>query len=139
MKKFLRILVLLVILGVALLLLFGDRFGLGFGTGLGFGQAADSSERSDSTESDASGSGDSVRGMETDPADLPDTITVTIREDKVYVEDKEIADAYALKSYIETINTDDRKYKLVDDNSIRATYEWVTGVFDELKIPLSEE
>jgi biopolymer transport protein ExbD len=77
--------------------------------------------------------------METDPADLPDTITVTIREDKVYVEDKEIADADALKSYIETINTDDRKYKLVDDNSIRATYEWVTGVFDELKIPLSEE
>ncbi|MBQ1896477.1 MAG: hypothetical protein II154_01055 [Lachnospiraceae bacterium] len=139
MKKFLRILVLLVILGVALLLLFGDRFGLGFGTGLGFGQAADSSERSGSTESDASGSGDSVRGMETDPADLPDTITVTIREDKVYVEDKEIADADALKSYIETINTDDRKYKLVDDNSIRATYEWVTGVFDELKIPLSEE
>lgn len=139
MKKFLRILVLLVILGVALLLLFGDRFGLGFGTGLGFGQAADSSERSGSTESEASGSGDSVRGMETDPADLPDTITVTIREDKVYVEDKEIADADALKSYIETINTDDRKYKLVDDNSIRATYEWVTGVFDELKIPLSEE
>ena len=139
MKKFLRILVLLVILGVALLLLFGDRFGLGFGTGLGFGQAADSSERSGSTESDASGSGDSVRGMETDPADLPDTITMTIREDKVYVEDKEIADADALKSYIETINTDDRKYKLVDDNSIRATYEWVTGVFDELKIPLSEE
>ena len=139
MKKFLRILVLLIILGVALLILFGDRFGLGFGTGLGFGQAADSSERSDSTESDASGSGDSVRGMETDPADLPDTITVTIREDKVYVEDKEIADADALKSYIETINTDDRKYKLVDDNSIRATYEWVTGVFDELKIPLSEE
>ena len=139
MKKFLRILVLLIILGVALLLLFGDRFGLGFGTGLGFGQAADSSERSGSTESDASGSGDSVRGMETDPADLPDTITVTIREDKVYVEDKEIADADALKSYIETINTDDRKYKLVDDNSIRATYEWVTGVFDELKIPLSEE
>ena len=139
MKKFLRILVLLVILGVALMLLFGDRFGLGFGTGLGFGQAADSSERSDSTESDASDSGDSVRGMETDPADLPDTITVTIREDKVYVEDKEIADADALKSYIETINTDDRKYKLVDDNSIRATYEWVTRVFDELKIPLSEE
>lgn len=139
MKKFLRILVLLVILGVALLLLFGDRFGLGFGTGLGFGQAADSSERSGSTESEASGSGDSFRGMETDPADLPDTITVTIREDKVYVEDKEIADADALKSYIETINTDDRKYKLVDDNSIRATYEWVTGVFDELKIPLSEE
>ena len=139
MKKFLRILVLLVILGVALLLLFGDRFGLGFGTGLGFGQAADSSERSDRTEGEASGSGDSVRGMETDPADLPDTITVTIREDKVYVEDKEIADADALKSYIETINTDDRKYKLVDDNSIRATYEWVTGVFDELKIPLSEE
>lgn len=139
MKKFLRILVLLIILGVALLILFGDRFGLGFGTGLGFGQAADSSERSGSTESEASGSGDSVRGMETDPADLPDTITVTIREDKVYVEDKEIADADALKSYIETINTDDRKYKLVDDNSIRATYEWVTGVFDELKIPLSEE
>lgn len=139
MKKFLRILVLLVILGVALLLLFGDRFGLGFGTGLGFGQAADSSERSGSTESEASGSGDSARGMETDPSDLPDTITVTIREDKVYVEDKEIADADALKSYIETINTDDRKYKLVDDNSIRATYEWVTGVFDELKIPLSEE
>lgn len=138
MKKFLRILVLLVILGVVLLFLFGDRFGLGFGTGFGFGQTADSSDRSSTAESSSAGSEDSTRGLP-DPADLPDTITVTIREEKVYVEDLEVADADELRSYIESINTDDRKYKLVDDNSIRATYEWVTGVFEDLKLPLIEE
>jgi hypothetical protein len=136
MKKFLRILVLLIILGVVLLLLFGDKFGFGLGTGLGFGQTANSS---DSSNSDAAGEDGTVRGTVPDPADLPQTITVTIREDRVYVGDVEVADADELRSYIESINTDDRKYTLVDENSIRATYEWVTGVFEDLKITLAAE
>ena len=136
MKKFLRILVLLIILGVVLLLLFGDKFGFGLGTGFGFGQTANSS---DVSNSDATGSDGSVRGTVPDPADLPETITVTIREDRVYVGDVEVADAEELRSYIESINTDDRKYTLIDENSIRATYEWVTGVFEDLKITLATE
>ena len=139
MKKFLRILVLLIILGVVLLLLFGDKFGFGLGTGLGFGQTANSSDRSVASDSDAASTDGNVRGTVPDPADLPETITVTIREDRVYVGDVEVADADELRSYIESINTDDRKYTLVDENSIRATYEWVTGVFEDLKITLAAE
>ena len=136
MKKFLRILVLLIILGVVLLLLFGDKFGFGLGTGFGFGQTANSSDVSNSDATDSDGS---VRGTVPDPADLPETITVTIREDRVYVGDVEVADAEELRSYIESINTDDRKYTLIDENSIRATYEWVTGVFEDLKFTLATE
>ena len=52
------------------------------------------------------------------------------------MEDKQIANAEELKAYIEEINTDSKEYFLKDENSILDTYEWVTNVFDELKIKL---
>ena len=71
--------------------------------------------------------------------ELPDKITITIKEDKVYVEDVQIADAEKLKNLIEDINTDNKEYVLKDENSIYDTYEWVTNVFKELKIKLVSE
>ena len=52
------------------------------------------------------------------------------------MEDKQIADSEELKAYIEEINTDSKEYVLKDENSILDTYEWVTNVFDDLKIKL---
>lgn len=70
------------------------------------------------------------------PEQLPKTMIVTIREDKVFVGDKEFTGADDLKAYIEEINSDEREFKLKDENSILATYEWVTEVFKALKVPL---
>lgn len=67
---------------------------------------------------------------------LPKVITVTIQNDKVFVGGKEFASAEALKEYIEEINSDEREFKLKDENSILATYEWVTEVFESMKVQL---
>ena len=135
MKKFMKILFVLIVLAVLVLFLL-NKFGFGFGNGfgLGFGDRIQNSDQS----ADADDSNNETRGG-ISSRELPSLITVTIREDKVYVEDKEIGDEAELKDYIESINTDDREYRLVDENSIRATYEWVMKVFDELKIPISAE
>ncbi len=140
MKKLANIVkVILVLLILAILVLFLlNKFGFGFGNGLGFG-IGDTIQNSDTSSRNVETSEENVRGTGSSSEELPLLITVTIREDKVYVEDKEIGSAEELKDYIESINTDEREYRLVDENSIRATYEWVTGVFDELKIPISQE
>ncbi len=67
---------------------------------------------------------------------LPKVIIVTIQKDKVFVGEKEFADAKALKQYIEEINSDEREFKLKDENSILDTYEWVTEVFEDMKVQL---
>jgi len=141
MKKFLGFLAVVVIVAVILLLIFGNGLGLGFGNGLGFGSETRTTESADDAVDNEVAEPDvpeDSRGISEDET-LPDLITVTIREDKVYVEDKEISDAEELRAYIEEINNDTREYKLVDENSIRDTYEWVVEVFDELKIKLVTE
>ncbi len=135
--KFFKVLIVLIILAVLLLFLL-NKFGFGFGNGLGFGNG-ERIQNSDASETQTVTEENEERSTGDLSASLPQLVTVTIREDKVYVEDKEISDAEELKEYIESINTDDREYRLVDENSIRATYEWVNAVFDELKISVKAD
>ena len=75
-----------------------------------------------------------------DPVDetekLPKVVIVTIQKDKVFVGDKEFDSAEALKKYIEEIDSDEREFKLKDEDSILATYEWVIKTFKDLKVQL---
>ncbi|MCR5739203.1 MAG: hypothetical protein K6G43_05250 [Lachnospiraceae bacterium] len=128
--KFLLVLLLIVIIVLIILLKMGFGFGGGSGSGSGLVSLVRSDDSAPQTDTDGDGGSGDLTG------ELPMVVTVTIREDKVYVEDREIGSAEELRSYIESIHTDEREYRLVDENSIRATYEWVYEVFDELEIPL---
>ena len=126
MGKILGIGSVLAIIVIVILVLF-FKFGVGNGDGSGDGSTELSSQ-------------ESVEVIEpennTDNQDLPNTIIVIIKENQVFVEEKQIEDADELKQYIEEINTDERKFELKEENSIMDTYEWVTKVFDELEIQL---
>ncbi len=61
-------------------------------------------------------------------------VTVTIRENQVFINDTEFKEAGELKNYIESVNSDGMVFKIIEDHAIQATYEWVTGVFRELEI-----
>ncbi len=63
-------------------------------------------------------------------------VIVRIEEDKVTVDGAACADADALKAKIEALYTDGTVFRLEDNHSILATYEWVKAVFDDLAIPL---
>ena len=125
------ILILLVIIAilVAIILFGGKGFGFGNGgDGINDGNANVESEVStDDSQADVTGG---------EEGDLGTTVVVTIKGEQVFVGDKEFADASALKAYIEEINADGKEFKLKDENSILATYEWVNEVFEELKIQL---
>lgn len=138
MKKILGILAVIVI--IVLLILFGKGFGFGFGSGNGDGDGDGSGQEVtesvvDETDSQQNESED-VKSSTL--SELPDRITITIKEDKVFLEDIPIENAEALREYLEEINTDSKEYVLNDENSILGTYEWVVGVFEELNIPLKE-
>ena len=50
----------------------------------------------------------------------------------------ECRDAEELKALIEELNDDEKIFRLEEDESILATYEWVAKVFEELGIELAE-
>lgn len=138
MKKILGIILAVIVVILVLALLLGKGLGLGKGNGSGDGDSKATSQTAveDSVEADET---DETNQVDASSKELPNKITVAIKEDMVYVEDKQIADAEELKSYIEEINTDSKEYILRDENSLLDTYEWVTNVFDELKIKLGTE
>lgn len=137
-KKVLGILIAVIIVILVLVLLLGKGFGFGNGNGSGNaeGEGTKQTVVEESTEINET---DAAIPTEEIEQELPDEITITIKEDKVFVEDKQIENSEELKTYIEEINTDSKEYYLVDENSILDTYEWVTSVFDELKIKLVTE
>ena len=125
-------LVLLLIIAILLVIIFFGGKGFGFGgSGDGDGEAGTTVETEVNTEE--SQDLEEAAGEEGEPGTV---VVVTIKGEQVFVGDKEFADASELKAYIEEINTDDREFKLQDENSILATYEWVVDVFEELKIQL---
>lgn len=134
MKKFLGIVVSVIVVLVILFLL---SQGLGFGLGgSGFGK----SEGKDSEEKTTQAASTEEPKTDIDEEEvLSKIVTVTIKENQVYVGSKAIADKEELKAYIEEINNDERQFKLKEENSIQATYEWVTDTFEELKIQLVPE
>ena len=138
MKKILGIIVVAIIMILVLALVFGKGLGLGKGNGSSDGNSIATSQTTVEESVDADETDETIQ-VDASSKELPNKITITIKEDKVYVEDKQIADAEELKSYIEEINTDSKEYILKDENSILDTYEWVTNAFDELKIKLDTE
>ena len=120
------------VVAALLLSLFGGyKLGLGDAIGLGPGKQVVDSKDKDTKENKPEDKKDDNK-----KAELPSEITVKITEDKVFVGDKEFTDGIALKAYIEEINNDKRTYKLVEENSIKATHDWVLQVFDELRLTL---
>lgn len=138
MKKILGILVAVILVVLVLALLFGKGIGFGKCNESGDGDSTVTAHTTVEENVDANETDETVQAEES-RKELPNKITVTIKEDKVYVEDKQIKGSEELKVYIEEINTDSKEYILKDENSILDTYEWVTNVFDDLKIKLVTE
>lgn len=128
-----------------LLLLGGGGVGIGLGGhGAGLFGPNNGAENTDSSsgEQDAAKDGEN-NAADSSKAEVEDgedeaqdsgVVTVVIRENQVFVGEKEFANAEVFKAYIEEINNDARAFRIKEENAIQATYEWVTGVFDELKI-----
>ena len=144
MKKILGFIAIIVIIAIIAFLIFGK--GLGFGLGSGNGDGDGSGQEIVEASEDETSSNESSNRQQTEAeevrsgglSNLPDRITITIKEDEVVVEDIPIENKDVLKEYLEQINTDSKEYFLNDENSILATYEWVKSVFEELNISLNE-
>lgn len=117
---------------VAVLMFLGNGFG--FGTGSGSGEGAN--DVSVQQESQVESAQESVEETETVESveEFADVVVVTIRENKVLVGEQEFENEAEFKVYLEEIYTDSVKYELQEENSIQATYEWVTKVFENLSI-----
>lgn len=153
MKKFFKkVAAVAVLIVVAVISFFFKGFSFG-GNGLGNGDGksaetlnlVDDLFEPEETPKKAEETAQNTEGQKdkTDMADqadetekLPKVITVMIQRDKVFVGGKEFTDAEALKQYIEEINSDEREFKLKDENSILATYEWVTEIFKDMQVQL---
>ncbi len=123
--------------GVAAVALFlflrnGNGFGPGNGDGFSNGESDASIQQESQTESTQETAEESK--PEESSEELADALVVTIRENKVLVGDKEFDNEADLKAYLEEIHVDSKTYELKEENSIQATYEWVTKVFDDLSI-----
>lgn len=131
-------------LGALLLLLLGGGAGIGLGgfgenglNGFGLFETSSTSETAEVKDNENAAADPSEKETEDigeSKSENSDIVTVTIRENQVFVGEKEFTDAQGLKTYIEEINNDARAFRIKEENAIQATYEWVTGVFDELKI-----
>ena len=96
--------------------------GLGPGSGKETVKATESSESTDKKEKKTGESKD---------------VTVEIKEDIVYINDKQFTEEEALKDYVESINNDGVKFIYKeDDEVILSTYEMVDKVFKDLGIDL---
>ena len=126
MKKLLGILLAVLIIA-AILLYLGKGFGLG-GTGSGIGESGQATQ-STPASSQASESSEEI-GEEV----ISNVVTVTIKEDKVYVGEQEFADEASFKTYIEGINNDQREIKIVEENALQGTFDWAVKVLDDLKV-----
>ena len=133
-------------IGALLLLLLGGG-GAGLGLG-GYGAGLFGQNNSAENTAPSSGDQDAAKDGEDNTAQpskgetengeneeqASGVVTVVIRENQVFVGEKEFAGAEVFKAYIEEINNDERTFRIKEENAIQATYEWVTGVFEELKI-----
>ncbi len=127
MKKVLAIAGALLVLAIILLFFF-KGFGLG-GNGSGDDVAVSPTQQETNTKEPEKENVDETEVT-------TKVVTVTIKENQVFVGEKEFTNEADLKSYVEEINNDERKFKLKEENSILDTYEWVNGVFENLKIQL---
>lgn len=131
MKKVLGITVTVIII-VVILVALSKGFGFG-GGGLGTPSDSQKATKAEKTTEAVENKTDETQTM------TSKVIIVKIKENQVYVDDKAVSDKDALKTYIEELNSNEREFRLKEENSIQATYEWVADVFDELKIPLVSE
>ncbi len=151
MKKLFGILGVVVI--VLLVLFFRNGFGLGgSGTGTGTRDLSSVQERTSMEEADIQIEVDTSEiieetikkeneiesnNQENEETMIYDDSIITIKENQVFVGNKEFDNAEQLKEYIEEINHDEKEFQLNDENSILETYEWVLEVFESLKITLT--
>ena len=113
------------VVGIAALLYFGPGQGWFPGTGTGSGDG-------ETTAVTASSAASSVEG------EIPDNILITIEEEVVTINGVVVENAEELKKIVEEYNTDARTFQLEENHSIKESYDWVKGVFEELGITLVE-
>lgn len=133
MKKVLGIAIAIVV--IAIIILFFCK-GLGLG-GEGSGEKTSATPTKQETEKpEPSKEPDKPQESVLENEEIAKVIIVTIRENQVFVGNKEFGNEAELKKYVEEINNDERQFKLKEEKSILDTYEWVTKVFTDLKIQL---
>ncbi|MBR5970254.1 MAG: hypothetical protein IK016_07905 [Lachnospiraceae bacterium] len=113
------------VVGIAALLYFGPGQGWFPGSGTGSGEG-------ETTAQTASSIAASVE------AEIPDTILIGIEENTVTINGIEVENAEELKALVEEYNSDSRTFQLEENHSIKESYDWVKGVFEELGITLIE-
>ncbi|MBQ6735786.1 MAG: hypothetical protein IJR00_12875 [Lachnospiraceae bacterium] len=113
------------VVGIAALLYFGPGQGWFPGVGTGSGEG-------ETTAQSASSALSSVE------AEIPDNILITIEEEVVTINGVVVESAEELKKFVEEYNTDARTFQLEENHSIKESYDWVKGVFEELGITLVE-
>ena len=113
------------VVGIAALLYFGPGQGWFPGSGTGGGEG-------ETTAQSASSVAASVE------AEIPDTILIGIEENTVTINGIEVENAEELKALVEEYNSDSRTFQLEENHSIKESYDWVKGVFEELGITLIE-
>lgn len=136
--------IIIAIIAFAIWFLLTHKLGLGGGNGNGLlsssseGQGDGNESQNSTDENTEEVTSETVATETTTEAGNVNEVTIKIKEDKVWVNEKEIADKETLKAYLEEINNDDKKYTLEQENAILATYNWVVEVLDDLKIEYTE-
>ncbi len=131
-----------IVIAAIILLFNGGGLGLG-GGGNGSGSffqmaASDNEEKKIVSDTDQT-QNESVDTTEIEAAtEIPNEIIVKIEEDQVTINGNPVKDAAELEEYLKEYNKDYRTFVLEDDYAIKETYEWVTGVFNEMGINLIE-
>ena len=124
MKKLLKKIIAILVLGAiaVLILLFGGRFGFGFGNGLGFGESVTSTNTTDTTEE--------VREAETTEAK---EIVIKVEEDKIYYGGEEVADIEELKTRISDDEAAGATFIFESEYGIKSTMDEVHALLEELE------
>ena len=135
--------VIVVAIVVIILIMFFRGKGLGNGSGSG-GDSKDLLSVGKDTETGEKSKADQKEGEdeseeEREDLSVPDEIIVRIVEDQVTINEIPVNDSDELKQKINEYNRDGRTFKLEEERSILATYEWVTEAFDDLEIFLKNK
>ena len=116
-----------------------------FNGGLGFGGGDSSGLKKDSEKNDTAVT-ESVTAPESKETETPEedptadgNVEISVSGSTIKVDGKEISDAAALKEYLTSINKDNVKYSLKDNDSIKADYDAVKAVLDGMNLEYTTE
>ena len=72
------------------------------------------------------------------PEETESEIVIRVAENTITVGGETVADAEALREYLENVNTDESAYRLIDAHAVQQTYTEVKAVLDRLALHYAE-